>query len=186
MALDTTTPDYFQLSYINFVPEPYLKNDGFSRIGGFDRGDGIGYADELLFRPEEGTVSGTINSVEIDFDITATLLSTAQLEVHLQVQDQGTWTDTPTSEPIYTTFLNEAWPASIGFVGGIDDDSFGVHTILSTAAMVSYFQDIFDGAEPNDGLLLTMNTSFFDFRMRIANIEVRVDFTASTKNYTLL
>jgi len=186
MALDTSTPDYFQLSYINFVDQGYVKNDGFSRIGAFDRDDGIGYVDELLFRPEEGIINGTINSVEIDFEITNTLLSTAQLQVHLRVQDQGAWTDTPTTEPVFITFLNETWPASLGFIGGIDNDSTGVHTILSTAAMVQYFQDLIDGEEPNDGMLLTMNTSFFDFRMRIANIEVRVDFSPLALTYVLL
>lgn len=187
MALDTTQPDYFQLSYINFAEEPYTKNDGFSRLGAFDRDDGIGYVDELLFRPLQGGISGTINSVEIDFEMTANLLDSTGRQVEVREQDQGDWTDTPTTEPLFLSFLNEPWPASLATSDFLSSStSLGVKTIQSTAALVQYWQDVLDGVKPNDGVILSMNTFFFDFRFRAANIEVRVDFTATAKNYTML
>ena len=188
MATSTTNPDYYSLLRINFVDQGYAKNGTFERIGAFDRDTSIGFCDEILVRPDLAGITGNVTSVIIRFKMEANLLGTTGRSVEVRVQNQGTWTDTPTTEPVYETFdVDTAWPATLASSDLFTSSTaLGQKTIDSTAALVAYFQDLVNDDEPNDGIMLTLNTFFADFRFRISTIEIEVQFDPAVRNRMMI
>ncbi len=179
MPVNITTPDYFEMNYLNFVAQAYEKN-GSCNIGQWFRNVGIGYSTECLVKCDvSGIPAGSIvTGVTIDFDIVANTLVGNQTMVVAE-QDTGGWTDTG-SLPVFDNpfSVNNPWPAALSSLGGLNGGSSGTQTIPTSAGLVSLFQDFVDGVKTDaDGVILQMNTATTAWHLDIDTITVNVTYT---------
>lgn len=179
MAIDVTNPDYYAMFNNNFNGSFYRKT-GDIFVGRFDRDQS--YVSEILVDADISGLSGTINSVEITFTIVDNNLGSTGTFVEVRENDKGSFTDNPGTSPTYDNrtssllWSTSSWPSSLATSTVVATGSSGSRTIASTAALVQLFQDWVDAVKTNNGFMLTMNTSFFDFFMTVNPIEISVDF----------
>ncbi len=180
MAQDISTPDYYELNQINFDGTSYQKN-GAVELGKFDRE--TSYVSETLIDLDlSGVPAGSIiDAVKLEFDIVSNSIDAPGTMVPtVREQNKGAWTDNGSTEPIYDTFAFTAWPAGVATGTTVTSSTSGgtTITVASTAAFIALIQDILDGVKPNDGIMLTGNTSFFSWFVTIDTITITIDFTS--------
>ena len=175
MAVDNNSPDYFLLGLTNYSDDGYQKN-GNVQMGGYS--SRTAYVWEVLFKPDfSGVPNGsTITTVTIDVTLTSGGAGGPfDLEVH--DQDKGSWADS-SPEPSWGENPNNdsatAWPSALSSVSAARS---GTRTIPTSSNLVDWFQDVLDGAETNDGLVLTWYGEYFGWYAYVSGITVNITYT---------
>lgn len=178
MPVDIDSPDYFLIGQDNYSPEAYQKN-GDCQIGGYDRD---AYCWEVLFRPNlSGVTAGAdITSVTIDVSLTSGGAG-GPFTLAAHDQDKGSWTDSD-PEPAWSENPNndstDSWPTALSSVSAARN---GVRTIPTSSNLVDWFQDVLDGIETNDGLILSWYTEYFAWFGFVDDVTVNITYTPPRK-----
>lgn len=185
MAAENIISNYFGLEWLNTIVSAYNKN-GNARVGRYFRSATNLYVSEVLLGCNVAAIPkySQVNSVTISFDVATTnLIGAPDQTINVVEQDNGAWVDNGSTEPVYNApdppfDTSHTWPAVLSSSGGINNSSSGTLVIPSSPALVALVQDFVNEVkDAEDGLLLTMEASYFDWYLTINNISIDVDYS---------
>lgn len=188
MPVTTITGDIYRLEYINTVIQPKLKN-GVTNVGRFARATANWVAECLCDFDLSSIPSGaTVNSVTFRYNVVQFNTNGASLPdptLNLREQTRTAWVD-GANEPVYDTFSipqnqpmpDVAWPAS-SVIGTevINQAATGLVVLPSVGTLIpDLIQDWISGSKSNGGMVMTMNTNFFNAYLEVSGVELEIDF----------
>jgi hypothetical protein len=194
MATAQIRSDWYALGSVNTIVDPYQKN-GTVKVGKYLRDAANLYVAECLVACDVSSIpsGSTVTSVTCSFNLASTNLSGAPSQtILLKKQDNGTWNDNGSTEPVYNApnppfDTSHAWPTALSSLSSISNGDSGIKTIPTSAGLVALVQEMVDGTFiAHNGIILAMTTSYYDWWININAITVDVVYTSTSSTQGLL
>lgn len=184
MATLVNVTDIYDIGIDDYTPLPYQKN-GIIKVGGYDSRQQ--YCWEILMRLDVTGLppDAVITSITTDINITNYNSNNSPDNLSIRVQDKGAWTDNDTDEPtrVKPAFFDETGSGqfpSILTEEPVPVDFVGILTLNSTQAFVDWANDVVNGVQPANGLMLTHYPNYYAYYIEADTIQFTIEYDAGS------
>lgn len=181
MATLVTTADYFTIGIDDYTALPYEKN-GNIKMGGY--ASRAQYCWEILLDPDFSLIpaGSTITSISADVNITDYQSGNTPVALSIMIQDKGSWVDNGSDEPtrVKPAFFDESGTdnefTQVLTQKDVPVDFTGILTLDSTQTFVDWANDVLNGVQPDNGMMLTHYPDYYAYYITADQIQFTVEY----------